>query len=280
MSAIVDPVYAARCKHLLQGLSRDGVGLEIGPSYQPIAPKRDGWRVETVDYLNEDALREKLRAQGHDVSRVEHVDHVWAGQRFSDLLGPARFDWVIASHVVEHVPDLIAFLQDCEAILKPGGVLAIALPDRRQCFDVLRPSTSIARILDAHLERRVAPSPGAVAEHVLFAALSNNQLMWSGRPGAMRFAHDDAGLAIDLARQVVDTGAYHDVHVWTFTIARFRLVVHDLWRMKLLGLREVSAAAGAAGEFYCHLSTRGSGPREDRMTLARQAAAEEGARLG
>jgi 2-polyprenyl-3-methyl-5-hydroxy-6-metoxy-1,4-benzoquinol methylase len=41
-----------------------------------------------------------------------------------------RYDWIVASHVID-VPNLVAFLIDCEALLKPGASLVLAVPDKR-----------------------------------------------------------------------------------------------------------------------------------------------------
>ena len=75
-----------------------------------------------------------------DVSAVEEVDYISDGRPMTEVIGARhRFDWIVASHVIEHVPDLLAFLIDCEALLKPGGSLVLALPDKRCFFDALRP---------------------------------------------------------------------------------------------------------------------------------------------
>jgi 2-polyprenyl-3-methyl-5-hydroxy-6-metoxy-1,4-benzoquinol methylase len=143
-------------------LERGGLGLEIGPLHAPIAPKRDGWHVETLDHADTETLRTRYR-QSPDVDEtaIEDVDYVSDGRPLPDVIGVrSRYDWIIASHVAEHVPDLLGFLLDCDAILKPGGRLVIALPDKRQCFDALRPVSTTGDVLQAHLERRTRPSPG------------------------------------------------------------------------------------------------------------------------
>ena len=42
----------------------------------------------------------------------------------------ARFDVVLASHVLEHVPEPGAFVENLSLVLKPGGIGAIAVPHR------------------------------------------------------------------------------------------------------------------------------------------------------
>lgn len=41
---------------ILRDIDRNGLGLEIGPSHNPIAPRRSGFRVRTVDHLDREGL--------------------------------------------------------------------------------------------------------------------------------------------------------------------------------------------------------------------------------
>ena len=41
-----------RVEKALAMVDRNGQGLEIGPSFSPMAPKREGFNVHVVDYLN------------------------------------------------------------------------------------------------------------------------------------------------------------------------------------------------------------------------------------
>src|SRR5690606_33473322 len=121
---------------LLSMLDRDGRGLEIGPSHNPVAPKREGFRVEVVDHADRATLVGKYRGHGVDVDLIEDVDFVWSGESYAELTGKSsHYDWIIASHVIEHVPDLVGFVKACAEVLHDGGVLALAVPDKRFCFD-------------------------------------------------------------------------------------------------------------------------------------------------
>ena len=107
-----------------------GRGLELGPLDRPIMAKRDGFDVQIVDYLDTEALREKYNSDDHpdvDPSAIEEVDFVSHGESLSELIGEEGvFDWVLASHVIEHIPDLVTFLQDVARILRPDGRLGAA----------------------------------------------------------------------------------------------------------------------------------------------------------
>jgi predicted SAM-dependent methyltransferase len=154
-----------RFQKITASLDTSGKGLEIGPSHNPILPKRDGYDVETVDHLDQQGLIEKYRDHGIDLSRIEPVDYVWTGGSLLELVGDRqRYDWIVAAHVIEHVPDVVGFLQQCLALLKPDGVLSLVIPDRRYSFDYLRFPSSVGSLLQAHLEKRKRHSPGQLVD--------------------------------------------------------------------------------------------------------------------
>lgn len=96
----------------MEPVSRNARVVEIGPSYGPIAPKAEGWNTRTIDHANRDQLVAEYRSEpGVDVSRIEEVDFVWT----EGMLGSAvpkeehgSFGAFVASHVIEHTPDLKA----------------------------------------------------------------------------------------------------------------------------------------------------------------------------
>lgn len=54
-------------------------------------------------------------APGVEVSRIEVVDHVSTGASVFDAVGKtARYDYIVASHVIEHTTDMLGFLKDCQ----------------------------------------------------------------------------------------------------------------------------------------------------------------------
>ena len=68
---------ADRTALLRSMLPLPGHGLEIGPGYNPLLPKAEGFDVETADYTDAAGLRMKYRDNPHvDPGRIEDVDHV------------------------------------------------------------------------------------------------------------------------------------------------------------------------------------------------------------
>src|SRR5215467_1869081 len=221
-----------RRSKILCGLDLKGFGLEIGPSHSPIAPKIAGFDVKVLDHLSDESLIQKYVGHGVCLENIEHVDYVWNGEAFAELVGAEHvFDWIIASHVIEHILCLITFLKNCEAVLKENGALSLIIPDKRYCFDLYREKTGLSSVLDACREKRKIHSPGTAAEYFLSVVTKNGHIAWSqGTEGETRFVHglSDAKQAM---AGIENDGAFLDLHSWVFTPYSFRLLIEDLHQL-------------------------------------------------
>jgi len=271
-AANAGPRFATRREALLSLFDPTGRGLEIGPSYNPLLPKAEGFRVETVDYADQATLRAKYARTGNvDIARIEAVDHVTGGAPMSATIKERGcYDFIVASHVIEHTPDLIGFVEDCALLLKPDGVLALAVPDKRFCFDLLQPITFAGAVLLAHEEKRTRPTAATVFDSVAYDVLRGGAIGWGeGETAPPTFA-----ASIEAARGVAEAarqpGAYVDVHVWRFTPASFRLLIEDLHGIGALSLREKAIIPGQGNEFFAALSRDGAGPGLMRDELGAQ----------
>ena len=261
---------------ILYGLNRGGLGLEIGPSFSPIARKADGFSVEVIDHATAAELRQKYRGHPNvDISRIEEVDYVWRGEPLDELLGTARYDWIIASHVIEHIPDLLAFFQQCTRLLRPDGVLSLVIPDKRYCFDYFRWPSTTGDLLQANADGRRRHPAGVVFDHVAQIVKRDGEVSWSAQArGDFTFIHalDEAKAAFESARRSEE---YVDVHCWRFTPASFRLILAELRLVGLLALEEVSSFPTLGCEFFLTLKPTTAMPANiDRMALYHQVARE------
>ena len=270
--------YSASREEAVRSLfDASGLCLEIGPSYNPILPKHRGYRVETIDHCDAATLREKYATQpGVDIARIEEVDHIWRGEPLATLVGPGRFDVVVASHVIEHTPDMLGFLKECERALKPSGRLVLAVPDRRRCFDFFRPASTTGAVLQAHHEKRTRHTPGAAFDFIA------NFCTFDGRQGTGTAAAD----SFTLSNPVTSAGSafewyathdeYGDCHAWVFTPASFRLIASDLAAIGALALREEAFWETPIFEFVTILSRAAAGCPLDRAALVAAAHREAG----
>jgi len=105
--------------------------IEIGPWYQPLLPKKAGYDVTILDVYPAEVLRRRALADPSLPAGcekfIEEVDLVGSACDIAELVAsagiPADFDHIVASHAFEHLPDPIRFLQGCEKVLAPGGML-------------------------------------------------------------------------------------------------------------------------------------------------------------
>lgn len=258
-------------------LDKEGLGLEIGPLHAPIAAKRDGWRVETLDHATTKTLRERYRdSPDVDATLIEDVDHVSDGRPMPEVIGTAgRFDWIIASHVAEHVPDLLAFFSECEILLKPAGRLILALPDKRQCFDALRPPSTTGQVLQAHFELRKRHPPGHGYDYLAKAVELGGRYAWHPEQTGQLHIQYELEAAYSLYRALVASSDYHDLHGWVFVPQSLRLIVEELHQVGLIGLREEILHETMGVEFFAVLSRNGSGAGRPRTEMILDSARAE-----
>ena len=186
----------------------------------------------------------------------------------------ARYDWIVASHVIEHVPDLVAFLVDCEALLKSGGSLVLAVPDKRYVFDILRPVSTVGQVLQAHVDGRKRPWPGVIFDDFAYARKRSGHIGWAPDDSNPLEEVWPLGTARQFFQQACRDESYVDVHCWVFVPSSFRLIINALAAFGMTGLRELGFHS-PGGEFYAVLSTRGPPQALDLGALALAAQAEE-----
>ncbi len=247
-----------REEKIFSNLKKEGSGLEIGPSHNPIAPKKKGYNVHILDHAPAQELKAKFSGHGVNTDNIEEVDFVWNGEPLPEIVGNHNcYDWIIASHVIEHVPDFVSFLQQCSALLKDDGVLSLAIPDKRYCFDYFSSVSSTGDVLDAFFEKRKRPSTGQVFNHVANAARRSGQIAWAkdSNGGADQLIHSvtEAIAQYNLSRQSTQ---YIDVHCWRFTPRSFHLLISDLLDLKLINLSILSSYETVGCEFHISLSKR------------------------
>lgn len=136
------------------GLDRDyvartflsGHGIEIGALHEPVRVPR-GVRVSYVDRMTVSDLRKHYpELADKPLVPVSVVDDVQTLSTFAD----GSTDFVIANHLLEHAQDPIGAVQAMYRVVRPGGVVFIALPDKRYSFDSKRPVTPWEHLLRDH----------------------------------------------------------------------------------------------------------------------------------
>lgn len=234
-------------------------GLEIGPLAQPVVDKQQA-KISYVDHASTAELKEKYAADPNVCKeRIVSVDYVTGGRPLPEVVGIGQFDYVIASHVIEHVPDMIGFLKDVTQVLRPGGFLSLAVPDKRYTFDYFRNDTVLADVIDAHLRHLKRPSSRQIFDHFLNYRDVSCVDAWSGPLHEEKVAPAHTiQEAWHFARAVAESDRYLDCHCHVFTPASFFGLLRGLFELDLVDLQVSHFWSAAPNELEFFVTLRKS----------------------
>jgi predicted SAM-dependent methyltransferase len=184
-----------------------GHGIEIGALSHPLRMPR-GARVDYVDRWS----GEELRAQYPDLAdqKIVEPDILDDATRLATIADDSQ-DFVVANHFLEHCEDTVGALKTFLRVTRPGGVVFVAVPDKRRTFDSARPTTPLEHVLRDHA---LGPEVSRVQHYEEFARLVEG-------------VADDA-LPVHVANALENEQYHMHFHVWT----------HDTFLELLDALRE------------------------------------------
>lgn len=151
-------VFPPRLKELQLHAHRfeDRIGLEIGGPSQffskrgltpvyPIARRIDnsnysavtvwGGSEVAIDRFVYNPEREPGKQYIHEATALAAV-------------APESYDFVLSSHVLEHIANPIKALMEWMRVLRPGGILLLVVPHKDGTFDHRRPTTTLTHLID------------------------------------------------------------------------------------------------------------------------------------
>jgi hypothetical protein len=221
-------------------------GLEIGPLDRPLIP-RDRFRIAYADQASKADLTRRYQGHNLNLSALSDPDYVLGGGCLQDAVGAARFGYAVASHVIEHVPDMIGWLWQVWAVLENGAVLSLAIPHAAHSFDKHRRLTTLADLVEPYFSRATRPG----SRHIVDAALGD--ALYYGKD-----LMDCAFEAFHLANHVRTAGLYWDTHCSVLTPGSFTDLMRCLDRCGLLGFELLDVVHPGSDEFFAHLRKAGS----------------------
>lgn len=113
-----------RDKRPLDGLALIDIGCGGGLVSEPM--RRLGAQVTGIDAAEANVKTAAVHAEQSGLS----IDYLAMTAEAMVAVRPAAFDIVLALEIIEHVADPAAFLGDCAALLKPGGLMIVATINR------------------------------------------------------------------------------------------------------------------------------------------------------
>ena len=213
-------------------------GLEIGALDRPLVEQPvegAAGKIFYLDHLSAADLRRKYAADpAVDADRIVEVDFICPDGNILKSVGDQTFDYIVASHVVEHVPNPIQWLKDLFQILNPGGMLFLVIPDKRFTFDIQRPLTTFGQMVESYLNKRTIPPVSAVYDQFSSAMTVDGGGVWAGSVNSADVL--PMGTSTDAwsaAKTVHADKTYFDVHVsiftpWSFFEAIRKLIENDI----------------------------------------------------
>ena len=258
----------SRSESLTKSISKEKIGVEIGPLHNPLAPKKAGFRSLSMDIKCRDdlimsyhSLSEEQKNNIEDVDIIskntffESLDHYCSSDN-TFLESPENtLDYVISSHNFEHLPNPIRFLEDCQKCLKRDGLLVMAIPIASRCFDITKPLSSSGDLLDAFIQDRQKPPFGKV-----FDQLTNNPIV-TGKPVVPKtFKLHNLNLAGNDITPMWFKGilnrwnsAYMNCHSWQFNHFSFNLIFEEIRACGFYSDLEILECSEQGLEFFVEI---------------------------
>lgn len=256
-----------RLRQLLDGIGPEMRGLEFGPLDRPILSKH-GYCVLYVDHASRQDLIAKYETTGTvetvNPKRIVEVDIIWDGTKPLTASVPAntRFDYCLASHVIEHVANPVGWLLEISSVLAERGVISLAVPDKERTFDHLRAVSRPADIIDSYVRQLTRPSPLHVFDHITTVSPIGKEPQ-PASPAVLREA-------LQHALAVHATDRYMDVHCHVFTQRSFLDVFATVANTGILPLelRRFFPTEAGANEFIVSLQKSTARPEDIARTFA------------
>lgn len=176
-----------------------GSGIEIGALGTP-CPVPPHVTVKFLDRFDDSGLYKNFpELANKKLLRPDIIDNAETMETVAD----ASQDFLIANHVIEHLPNPLLFLKNASRVLKKGGILFLAIPDRDKTFDSKRPVTSFEHLLKDFTEGPAWSRAAHYEEYVRLADTHNTTQAW--KTEAERLA---------LTQQLMDDDYSIHYHVW------------------------------------------------------------------
>lgn len=239
--------------------------LEFGPLTRATVTKDKYPNVKFADIRSTEDIKklysgnDYLKSTGItvDLDSIVDIDYVVRGSYKDSFKGIEKFDVVILSHVIEHMPDLIFFFQDIMNVLKKNGKLILIYPDARYCFDHFRNGSTFVDAYDVYRDNKHSAS--RVFDFVNNVVNENNAAFFWNNPSQNDILpKNNFKETLKAYDKALKNELPEDVHFWPFSDFQFVKFLYDLDRAGLLDLdiEKVYATQENTQEFMIILKPR------------------------
>jgi len=225
---------------------KSGTGLEIGALDKPAVTKKEA-DIYYADLMPTGKLIQSFKKDPNvDKGGIVNVNYAIGSGGLKEAIKDRKFNYVVASHVIEHVPDPIRWFSEIYGLLEKDGILSLAVPDKRYTFDICRNLSRPAEIIGAHLDRLTRPSSEAMYDFTTESRQDvESKSVW-GTPKKdfslnKHFWTKDE--AFKKCERNLRPDSFEGCHIFVFTPYSFfeiikRLVEHDLFDFEVINFED------------------------------------------
>jgi len=222
--------------------------LEIGPGHSPKFPNLNVKYADVFDRHIIDKRGKNLVGGDLDpyavIEKVPHIDYIIPDTSLCEI--DEKFDLVFSSHVLEHQRCIIRHFDEVYNILKPGGLMALIIPDKRYCFDHFIPESRLESLLATYYRK---PS------NACFESLVHETCLWTHN-NPVRHWNGDHGKpgniskeGIENACKTYEAGESFYGHKWKFYPTIFREMIGKLIQLQFIKLKPIVIYDTLKGQF-------------------------------
>jgi len=212
--------------------------LEIGPLNRPVVTRTDFPNVFYCDIRSTEDIKKLYTSNSYleltgtvvNIETIVDVDFVINDSYKAIFKDIEKFDFVIVSHVLEHMPDIINFLIDINHVLKPNGKIIVIQPDKNFSFDFYRESASFRDAYNVYQKK----NNSYLSSDFYFNVVCQNHpnVFWN-----KNIQNDIPVVSLTDAlnkERLLKTSSFEDVHYWPFTDYSFLKFLYDLKRAHIV----------------------------------------------
>ena len=199
----------------------EGKGLDLGPWHVPFETPMG--TTETVErYSLEDLKNVFHNLPENEFNNLPTPDYVsdFDFEFLKQFTNDSR-DFIIASHLLEHLAQPFKLIHDIYRVLKPGGILMIALPDKRNTFDSKRELMNLSHFIEDIKQNLTIEDINHLKDYTV---------------NVLNLKDDD------LSREVIDSILQESYHVHAFTDYSFVTILNEMQKILGFGFELVSAS--------------------------------------
>lgn len=215
--------------------------LEFGPLIRPTVTKKTHPNVYYADIRSTEDIKrlytsnDYLKSTGLkvDINQVVDIDYVIKDSYKKTFKNVEKFDVVMLSHVIEHIPDIIDFFIDIKNVLKKDGRLIIVYPDAEYCFDHFRNGSTFIDAYDVYKNDNAFSK--RVFDFVYNVVQENNPLyFWKDENQNSIIPRNDFNNALKAYERSKEGTLPDDTHFWPFSNYQLIKFLYDMDRADLL----------------------------------------------